>query len=319
MRKFYISIPFSLPLSKERNWNDITGKKVNFFVARCHFLINERQAENKTSTGEILSALQATKGATVNKVRSIELEQERIDFTESLESSLISNEMIFELVQSISSELGSEVGLKLKNGFKSSWSNKLKVEFSQSFKYSTSVREKTVEKYELSYNVNTDLDDRLVVASVYKKIAWDVYLAYVDFLFVDYEKKLFGLRKKRKHRPHYMNGKPQNKVRFNTPICCVKFWKPLQNSGLLLRESEYVQEVEDPNDIQITAAENLREYYVEIPKEQPSLYQLAVAAFPLKWIQRKGDWTIEELKSIEFDEAKDSAWWYTHGPGQKSW
>lgn len=319
MSKIYINIPFSLPLSNEKNWQDTSGKKRNFFIARCHFMIKERQAENKTSTGEIISALQATKGATVGKVKSIEVEQERIDFVESLEKSLISNEMVFELVQNISSELGNENIGKFKNDFKTSWSNKLKTEFSSSLKYSTSVRERTTEKYELSYNVNTELDDRLVVASVYKKIAWDVYLTYVDFLFVDYETKMFGLRKKRRHKPHYANGKPQNILKFNTPICCLKFWKPLENSGLLLREDEYNQEVKEPNEIEIAPAENLHRYHVELQKDQPTLYQLAVAAFPLKWIQRKGNWTMDELINIEFEEAKHSAWWYTHGPGKGTW
>jgi hypothetical protein len=52
-------------------------------------------------------------------------------------------------------------------------------------------------------------------------------------------------------------------------------------------------------------------------EEQPTLYTLSNLAFPLRWIDRKGPWTREELEQIEWEEAEGSAWWYQHGPGRK--
>jgi hypothetical protein len=51
-------------------------------------------------------------------------------------------------------------------------------------------------------------------------------------------------------------------------------------------------------------------------EEPPTLYTLSNIAFPLRWIDRKGPWTREELEKIEWEEAEGSAWWYQYGPGR---
>ncbi len=318
MSKFYISIPFAIPLSREQNWLDTDGKKVNFAIIRCHFMVNERQLENKTALGEILSAFQVPTGATVGKVRSIEIEHERIDYEESLEESLTSSELVSEMVESICAKSNILEASKLAVEVKEQWTERLKSEFHSSFKYSTTVRKRKIEKQRLSYDLKGTNGNRMVVAASYKRMAYDVYLGYVDFLFVRYEKSIFGLRKKRKHSPHYYNGKPCNLIKLNVPVCCIKFWKQLNSDTVLVEEKDYEIEVQDPSDIELCQAENLRKYHIDKP-DKPTLYQLAVAAFPLKWIHRKGDWTVEELKALEFDEARETGWWYTYGPGQNEW
>jgi hypothetical protein len=52
-------------------------------------------------------------------------------------------------------------------------------------------------------------------------------------------------------------------------------------------------------------------------EKPPTLYTLSNIAFPLRWIDRKGPWTREELEQIEMEEAEGSAWWYQYGPGRK--
>lgn len=317
MRDFYITIPFFKDLTKESNWDDINGRNRNFFIARCHFKVKVRQVSKGTVTGEILSALQAAKGATVGKVKSIELEEEIIDFKESLESSLISNEMISEVVNNLAVSYGSEGFGRFGNEFKTSWKNRLTTEFYRSFHYSTTIRNKKVEKYEFKYDINST--ERLIIPAIYRRMAFDVYLAYIDFLFVDYEKTLFGLRKKRRHNPRYERGRPRNLIDPNFPICCIKFWQRLKHSGVILREEDYVQEVEEPLETEVHPPERFNKTNISFPKNIPSLYQLSVAAFPRKWIRRNGEWTKDELMAIEFEEAKGSPWWYKHGPGKGEW
>jgi hypothetical protein len=48
--------------------------------------------------------------------------------------------------------------------------------------------------------------------------------------------------------------------------------------------------------------------------ERPTLETLSNIAFPYRWIDRKSDWTIEELKTIEINEAGGSGWWLRHKP-----
>ena len=57
--------------------------------------------------------------------------------------------------------------------------------------------------------------------------------------------------------------------------------------------------------------------HLPLPKdpERPTLYTLSNIAFPLRWIDRKGDWTADDLKRMELDEAEGTAWWFQHGPG----
>lgn len=317
MSKSYITVPFVLPLSKENSWTDLDGDKRNFFIARCHFLIKSRQVEDRTFIGDIIEAFQAPSGTTVGSKKIIEDQYEEIDFIDSFEKSVVSNETLVEFITEVSNELGTPNLAKVKSGFKNKWSNKFKTEFHSEFRYSKTTSHKRTESYESTYTVNGS-SERLVVAPVYKYMALDIYLAYVDFLFINYSKKLFGLRKKRRHSPHWKNGRPQNVLKFNIAVCCIKYWKRLEKSGVILKENEYKQEVDEPSEIVLSDAENLHQYHVELP-DLPTLYQLAMAAFPLKWIHRKGDWTMEDLKKLEFEEAKESPWYYTYGPGKDDW
>ncbi|PKN97532.1 MAG: hypothetical protein CVU43_17190 [Chloroflexi bacterium HGW-Chloroflexi-5] len=316
MKKIQLSIPFSVPLTKEKNWNSIDNTKTKFFVARFHFSINIRQASRNTSVGEIQSVIQSQIGASTSRITSVELETEEINHEESFHSSIVSNEFITEILNNISSEIGQKDIFKIGSESKLNITNKFKFEFIDSFKLTKIVRNKKTEKLEIKYSIDGATDEKFVAASVYKRIAWDVSLSHIDYLIVKYEKKYFGLRRKRKHQPNYENGKPQNIIRINLPICCIKFWERL-DSSILIKEKDYIQEVDDSGEIEITEPEKQSKSYIEQFKKTPSLYQIAFAAFPLKWKNRKGDWTEEELIAIEFDDAINSAWWFKHGPGRK--
>ena len=71
--------------------------------------------------------------------------------------------------------------------------------------------------------------------------------------------------------------------------------------------------VSDPSEITLEQPESKAPRFVEFPRV-PTLYQIANAAFPYKWIWRRSDdhsWTEEELKNIELDEVKGlRSGWY---------
>ena len=82
-------------------------------------------------------------------------------------------------------------------------------------------------------------------------------------------------------------------------------------------EKDHETEVKDPSQITICEPVCTKEKFVEFPNV-PSLYQIAKAAFPYKWIWRKSEeneWTEEDLKKIELDEVKDktNGWYSLYG------
>jgi hypothetical protein len=79
----------------------------------------------------------------------------------------------------------------------------------------------------------------------------------------------------------------------------------------MMYEDEYVREVEDPDEITVIRAKRTKRRAVEFPKTVPTLYQIARATFPEKWIKRKGEWSEEDLMQIELEDARRSPFWKT--------
>jgi hypothetical protein len=92
----------------------------------------------------------------------------------------------------------------------------------------------------------------------------------------------------------------------------------LEQSSKLVYEEDYQIQVKDPDEITIALFERRVPRAVNFPNV-PTLYQITRATFPKKWKNRRDrDWTEEELMQIEYEEAKDTPWWYRHGPGRIS-
>ena len=86
----------------------------------------------------------------------------------------------------------------------------------------------------------------------------------------------------------------------------------------LVYEEDYKLQVENPDEITIVPFDRKEPRAVNFPKV-PTLYQITRAAFPKKWKDRNDkNWTEEELLQIEYEEAKDTPWWYRYGPGRIS-
>ena len=99
----------------------------------------------------------------------------------------------------------------------------------------------------------------------------------------------------------------------------MKYWDLLPKSSLIYSDSHYQREkdkVKNPDKVKLEVLD--KSIHLSLPShpERPTLYTLSNIAFPLRWIDRKGDWTIDELKQIELDDAEGSAWWFQHGPGR---
>jgi hypothetical protein len=103
------------------------------------------------------------------------------------------------------------------------------------------------------------------------------------------------------------------------PLFRLIYWNLEAESSLLFTESEYRNLTKVVHPDRITFEELRAPLRLAMPqrREQPTLYTLSNIAFPLRWVDRKGPWTRQELEQIELEEANGSAWWYSHGPGRK--
>jgi len=178
------------------------------------------------------------------------------------------------------------------------------------------VRETT--SFEITNTISPDITESIVAVPAYKRKAYDLFLSYVDFLKVDYERSLLGLRKKAKKYPQIIDfNKHPNRVKFGIPISTIMYWEFLPNSSVLMLENEHQIQVADAEQISINNPQCEKKKYVNFPNV-PSLYQIANAAFPLKWVLRTPEskkWTEEDLKKIELDEVKNqkNGWWSIYG------
>jgi hypothetical protein len=146
----------------------------------------------------------------------------------------------------------------------------------------------------------------------------------IDFLNVEYKRSWGGFRKKLCKSPfppkscHSIKDHP-NIIRIGVPVAEFQYWELLPNSSVLIKDSDYVQEVEDDAEISVYPPRDgliNRPYWY--PNSYPTLYQLSNVAFPFKWVNKRSkEFTKEELMKIELGEAEGTGWWYQHGPGRE--
>jgi hypothetical protein len=276
--------------------------------------LSKVQVNESAKKGEKLAVHEAPQGVEIRKVISIEQERSITNTKKSIKTCLLENESTYQFALNLASELKASPGFSLLPGIKTGCVKKFRESFQNTFSFEKSVTERKNVKFELTYTINSDANERYLSVAVYQKYSLDLCLAYIDYLFVDYRKSLMGLRKKRQKYPPVTSQVHPNVVKFNTPLTSIHYWKLLPKSAMIVNENSYKNEVDDPQEIIVKEPDNYHKYYVAMP-DVPTLYQISNVAFPLRWIKRKGDWTEEELKEIEWEEAKDTAWWFNYGPG----
>jgi hypothetical protein len=161
-------------------------------------------------------------------------------------------------------------------------------------------------------------ESQLAVAG-YRKYRRDVYLHYIDYLFVEYRRTAFGLRRKKRNLPRPVGTAHINLIPIHIPLFRMFYWNLEPESSLLYTETEYQNLTKVVHPDRVTFEELREPLRLPMParEEPPTLYTLSNIAFPLRWIDRKGPWTREELEKIEMEEANGSAWWYQYGPGRR--
>lgn len=310
----HINYPYELDLIKANNWHDY--QKYVHFIIRFHLHIVEYQAEDTTYPGEILASFRTPDQMEI--INAIEKEHSIINVDETIFSKVISEELVSgvesELVASLESPL-----YKVSSKIGASIQEKLQQSFSNSTRDSSTVSRRMMERFEVHQTINDHGEQTYHAVACYKPMQCQVYLHYIDYLFAEYKTTMFGLRKKKRNLPRPDGTTHTNRIKINEPLFTMKYWELLPKSSLIYSDSQYSHEkkkIKAPDNVTLERLDKQIHLQLPVNPERPTLYTLSNIAFPFRWIERKGDWTIEDLKQLEFNEADGSGWWFQHGPGR---
>lgn len=318
MRRESISIPVSVALTNESSWEQLDNKGTSFFVVRFHFQLNEKILNDSHKVGDWIGLYQSTKGMSAQHVTSETTEVEQIISIKSIEKHLIESELLGEIASDLVANIELPKILKIGSSVKSRVSAKFKDAYTLGTEIQDSHKVTNSHTLEITNQYPAEETKAIVSVPVYRRRCLDIYLSYIDYLKVDYRRSPFGLRKKSKKYPPVTHPKKHSNIfKVGQPIATAYYWELQKNASKFMYEEEHKTEVKDPSKITICGPEETKEKYVEFPNV-PTLYQIAKAAFPHKWIWRKSvtqDWTEEDLKAIELEEVKSlkNGWYNLYG------
>ena len=309
-----LQIPSSVDLTKEEGWTQL--HKYLYFIPRYHLHIEDEQTD-ELGFGDILRTFHTTDFSETEVVKGFEEECTIADVKETTRSILLENELSQKVTGTITAgaksplyELSADIGASLEQTIHSS--------VGQSIKSDHSVSTRVKKSFTISQKIKSGSRELQVAVAGYRKYSQKVFLHYIDYLSVEYKSTALGLRKKKRNLPRPIGGKHTNRIPINIPLFKLYYWKLESESSLLYTETEYRQLPKVKHPDRITFEELNDEIRLPLPSkpDRPTLYTLSNIAFPLRWIDRKGPWTREELEKIELDEAEGSAWWFQYGPGR---
>ncbi|MCF2911143.1 hypothetical protein L1285_22850 [Pseudoalteromonas sp. DL2-H2.2] len=318
MKRIQLSIPFSVDLTEESAWEALNEKCTSFGIVRCHFQLNERILNEPHQVGESLAVYKSPKGVGSQHVISSSFELEEVRQINSIEKFLFESESTAKFASELAAKIGFSKENSITGKLKSELSEKLKQSVMSSVEINESQKIRETTSFEITNTIDPNVTDPIVAVPVFKRKSFDLLLGHVDFLRVDYEREMLGLRKKSKKTPKIIdfNSHP-NRIEFGIPLATIKYWEFLPKSSALMLEDEHEVQVENSEQLSIEAPHCEKRKFVKFP-DVPSLYQIANAAFPLKWILRKApdnQWTEDKLRKIELDEVKNTnnGWWRKYG------
>ena len=310
-----LTVPFGEELTKEAGW--IQLNRYLYFIARFHLQIEEKQTRD-FAVGDVLRTYRTTPHAETEVVKVFEEEVTTVDLKETTRSAALSTDLSQKVTATIAGavkspfyEVSGNIGAALEQTIRSS--------VSESVRSSTTVSRRERKSFTVRQTIKSGAPEGQVAVAGYRKYRRDVYVHYVDYLFVEYKSTAFGLRKKKRNLPRPIGTAHLNVIPIHLPLFRLFYWNLESESSLLYTETEYQNLTRVSHPDRVTFEELHKSMRLAMParEESPTLYTLSNIAFPLRWIDRNGPWTREELDQIEWNEAEGSAWWFQYGPGRK--
>jgi len=310
-----LTVPFGEELTKESGW--IQLNRYLYFIARFHLQIEEKQTRD-FAVGDVLRTYRTTPHAETEVVKVFEEEVTTVDLKETTRSAALSTDLSQKITATIAGavrspfyEVSGNIGAALEQIIRSS--------VSESVRSSNTVSRRERKSFTVRQTIKSGAPEGQVAVAGYRKYRRDVYVHYVDYLFVEYKSTAFGLRKKKRNLPRPIGTAHLNVIPIHLPLFRLFYWNLESESSLLYTETEYQNLTRVSHPDRVTFEELHKSMRLAMParEESPTLYTLSNIAFPLRWIDRNGPWTREELDQIEWNEAEGSAWWFQYGPGRK--
>lgn len=310
-----LTVPFAESLATEAGWMQLD--RYLYFIARFHLQIEQKQT-GEFAIGDILRTFRTTPHSETEVVKAFEEEISTVDLRETIRSAALSKDLNQKLTAAIAGAAKSPF-YEVSANLGSSLEQTIRLSLGESIRASDTVSRRVRKSFTVTQSIKPGAQELQLAVAGYRKYRRDVYLNYIDYLFVEYKTTAFGLRKKKRNMPRPVGTAHINLIPVHMPLFRLSYWKLETESSLVYTESEYQNLPKVPHPDRATF-EELREIpRLRMParEENPTLYTLSNIAFPLRWIDRKGPWTREELEKIELEEAEGSAWWYQYGPGRK--
>lgn len=310
-----LTVPFAEDLTKEAGW--IHLDRYLYFIARLHLHIEQQQTRD-FAVGDILRTYRTTPHSETEVEKVFEEEVTTVDLMETTRSAALSNDLTEKLTATIAGaakspfyEVSANIGSALEQTVRSS--------LIDSIRSSNTVSRREKRSFTVRQTIKAGAPEAQVAVAGYRKYSRDVYLHYIDYLFVDYRRTAFGLRKRKRNLPRPVGSAHINLIPLHIPSFRLFYWNLEAESSLLYTETEYQNLTKVTHPDRVTFHELHEPLRLPMParEEPPTLYTLSNIAFPLRWIDRKGPWTRDELEKIEMEEAQGSAWWYQYGPGRR--
>ena len=310
-----LTVPFAEDLTKEAGW--IQLDRYLYFIARFHLQIEQHQMRD-FAVGDILRTYHTTSHSETEVVKVFEEEVTTVDLKETTRSAAFSHDLSQKVTATIAGtaksplyEVSASIGSTLEQIIRST--------VSESIRSSATVSRREKRSFTVRQTIRQGAPELQFAVAGYRKYRRDVYLHYIDYLFVEYRTTAFGLRKKKRNLPRPAGTAHVNVIPVHMPLFRMTYWNLEPESSLLYAETEYKNLTKLAHPDRVTFEELRDPISLPMParEEQPTLYTLSKIAFPLRWIDRRGPWTREELEKIELEEADGSAWWYQYGPGRK--
>ncbi len=310
-----LTVPFGEELTKEAGW--IQLDRYLYFIARFHLQIEERQTPD-FAVGDVLRTFRTTPHAETEVEKVFEEEVSTVDLKETTRSGALSNDLTQKITATIAGAAKSPF-YEVSANLGSTIEQVTRASVAESIRASQTVSRRELRHFRVRQTVKADTPELQLAVAGYRKYRQDVYLHYLDYLFVDYRRTTFGLRRKKQNLPRPVGTAHLNLIPVHMPLFRLSYWKLEPESSLLYTETEYQNLTRVARLDRVTFAELREPIRLPMParEEPPTLYTLSNIAFPLRWVDRRGPWTREELEKVELEEADGSAWWYQYGPGRK--
>src|SRR5215216_5982597 len=192
-----LTVPFGEDLTKEAGW--IQLDRYLYFIARLHLHIEQNQTR-EFAVGDILRTYHTTPHSETEMEQAFEEDVTTVDLRETTRSTVLSNDLSRKVTAAISGatkspfyELSTNIGAALEQTIRASVAETLRA--------AETVSRRERRSFTLRQKINSGAPEYQYAVAGYRKYNQDVFLHYIDYLFVEYRKTSFGLRRRKRNLP----------------------------------------------------------------------------------------------------------------------